>query len=54
MKKDVIINTKAISELKNGEIKSLQDSKVDKEVINLVITKLDKIENLLLDHMKTK
>lgn len=46
------------NEGKNGRLKNLkvgiQDNKADKEVINIVIQKLDKIENLLLDHMSKK
>ena len=54
MKRDIITNTQAIKDIKNTEIKSLQDTKADKNIVDLVFSKLDKIENLLLDHMQDK
>jgi hypothetical protein len=45
--KQIQINTDEISEIKTREIQDLRNNKADKDVMNLILQRLDRIENKL-------
>jgi hypothetical protein len=52
--KQVELNTKAITELKNNDIKNLEEKKADKEIVNQIYSTLNRIENKLDGHIAQK
>jgi hypothetical protein len=54
LQSNVNINSKALIELKNGEIKQLEQNKAEKSDVDRIYKKLDNIEQLLIEHISKK